>query len=93
MLFLLQQVSEAINIQKNEVILNTYSIVELSPNMGQIVQDSFFTSSVGTSDRYVQQIYRAMTTYNFCNFNILGIFQFTLTYCSASYFIPKHMFK
>ena len=28
MLFLLQQVSEAINIQKNEVILNTYSIVD-----------------------------------------------------------------
>ena len=64
----------------------------LSPNMRRFVQD-FFSSSIGTSDRYVQQIYRAMTTYNFCNFNILGIFQFKLTYCSASYFIPKHMFK
>ena len=36
----------------------------------------FFSSSIGTSDRYVQQIDRAMTTYNFCNFNILGIVQF-----------------
>ena len=50
----------------------------LSPNMGRFVQD-FFTSSIGTSDRYVQQIDRAMTTYNFCNFNILGIFQFQFT--------------
>ena len=36
----------------------------------------FFLPSIGTSDRYVQQIDRAMKTYNFCNFNILGIVQF-----------------
>ena len=37
----------------------------------------FFLSSIDTSDRYVQQIHRAMTTfYNFCNFNILDIVQF-----------------
>ena len=48
----------------------------LSPNMRRFVQD-FFSSSIGTSDRYVQQIYRAMKTfYNICNFNILDINQF-----------------
>ena len=48
----------------------------LSLNMKRFVQD-FFSSSIGTSGRYVQQIDRAMTTfYNFCNFNILGIVQF-----------------
>ena len=37
----------------------------------------FFSSSISTSDSYVQQIDRAMTTfYNICNFNILGIVQF-----------------
>ena len=37
----------------------------------------FFLSSIDTSDGYVQQIDRAMTTfYNFCNFNILDIVQF-----------------
>ena len=65
----------AINIQNNEVILKTYSIVDTSPDMRRFVQD-FFSSSIGTSDRYVQQIDRAMKTYNFCNFNILGIVQF-----------------
>ena len=44
--------------------------------MRRFVQD-FFLSSIDTSDRYVQQIDRAMTTfYNFCNFNILDIVQF-----------------
>ena len=50
----------------------------LSPNMGRFVQDFFLTCSIGTSDRYVQQIDRAITTYNFCNFNILGIFHFQI---------------
>ena len=70
MLFSLLQVSRAINIQKNEVILKTYS----TANMRRFVQDFF---SIGTSGRYVRQIDRAMTTfYNFWNFNILGIVQF-----------------
>ena len=44
--------------------------------MRRFVQD-FFLSSIDTSDRYVQQIDRAMTAfYNFCNFNILDIVQF-----------------
>ena len=39
----------------------------------------FFSSSIGTSDRYIQQIDRSMKTfYNFYNFHILGIVQFKL---------------
>ena len=76
MLFSLLQVSWATNIQNNEVILKTYSIVDTSPNMRRFVQD-FFSSSIGTSNRYVQQIDRTMKTfYNFYDFHILGIVQF-----------------
>ena len=72
MLFSLLQVSWAINIQKNEVILKTFLLSILSPNVRQFVQDFFFVV-----DRYVQQIDRAMKTfYNFFYFNILGIVQF-----------------
>ena len=47
----------------------------LSPNMRRFVQD-FISLSIGTSDRYIQQIDRATTIfYNFCNFNIFGIVQ------------------
>ena len=77
MLFSLLQVSWAINIQKNEVVLKSYSIADTSPNMRRFVQDFFFSSSISTSDRYVQQIDWAMKIfYNFCNFNILGLVQF-----------------
>ena len=41
MLFLLLQVSEAIKIQKNEVILKLILLPTLSPNMGRFVQDFF----------------------------------------------------
>ena len=76
MLFSLLQVSWATNIQNNEVILKTYSIVDTSTKMRRFVQD-FFSSSIDTSDRYIQQIDRAMKTfYNFYDFHILGIGQF-----------------
>ena len=49
----------------------------LSPNMRRFVQDFFFSSLVGTSERYARQIDRAMATfYNFCNFNNLRRVQF-----------------
>ena len=76
MLFSLLQVSWATNIHNNEVILKTYSIVDTSTKMRRFVQD-FFSSSIDTSDRYIQQIDRAMKTfYNFYDFHILGIGQF-----------------
>ena len=76
MLFSLLQMSWAIKIQKMKWFWALILLSALSPNMGRFVQDFFFTSSIGTSGRYVQQIDRAITTYNFCNFNILGIFHF-----------------
>ena len=77
MLFSLLQLSWAINIQRNEVILKTYSIADSCPNTRRFVQVFFLSSSIGTSDRYVQQIDRAITNfYNFFNFNILSIVQF-----------------
>ena len=76
MLFPSLQVSWAINIQKNKVILNTYSIVDTYSQYETVCARFFFTSSIRKSDRYVRQIKRAMKTYNFCNFNILGTVQF-----------------
>ena len=70
MLFSLLQLSWAINIQKNEMILKTYFFC-------RYLDPILFWLSIGTSDRWVQQINRAMTTfYDFCNFDILGIVQF-----------------
>ena len=69
LLFLLLQVSWAINIQKNEVILKTYSIVDTQSQYERFLARFFFVV-----DRYARQIHRAMKTfYNFCNFNVLGI--------------------
>ena len=76
MLFSLLQVSWAINIKKMKWFWKRILLSILSPNIRRFVQD-FFSLSIGTSDRYVQQIDRAMTIfYNFCNFNIFGIIQF-----------------
>ena len=76
MLFSLLQVPWAINVENMKWCWKLILLSILSPNMRRFVQD-FFWWSLGTSDRYVQQIDRAVTTfYNFCNFNILGIVQF-----------------
>ena len=52
MLFSLLQVSWAINIQKNEVVLKSYSIADTSPNIRRFVQDFFFF----VVDKYVRQV-------------------------------------
>ena len=78
MLFSLLRVSWTINIQKKwSDFENLFYCWYLVPIWDGLCKIFFFSSSIRTSDRYVQKIDRAMITfYNFCNFNILGIFQF-----------------
>ena len=68
--------SWAINIKKwsdFENVLYCRYLVSIWSGLCKI----FFSSSIGTSNRYVRQIDRAKASfYNFSNFNILGVVQF-----------------
>ena len=75
MLFSLLQVSWAINVQKMKWFWKLFYCRYLVPMWDGLCK-IFFSSLIGTSDRYVRQIDRAMKTYNFFYFNILGIVQF-----------------